>query len=127
MTFRQKILVIFAATFAGLVLSFVLGEIVLRLSAPSAFRLQNNQIILPKNRSYVYRNVGLRGSDPVIVHHKNSLGFRGAEPPADFDDRLTVIAVGGSTTECFLLIRRPFLAGTCGRKIADRFPKTVDQ
>ena len=37
------------------------------------------------------------------MHTKNSLGFRGAPPPRDFPDYLTIITIGGSTTECFYL------------------------
>ncbi|MFH1594982.1 MAG: SGNH/GDSL hydrolase family protein [Pseudomonadota bacterium] len=41
--------------------------------------------------------------DELVIHQKNSLGFRGPEPPPDFADYLTVVAIGGSTTECFEL------------------------
>ena len=37
--------------------------------------------------------------DEKIIHTKNSLGFRGDEPPDDFNPALTVVTVGGSTTE----------------------------
>jgi lysophospholipase L1-like esterase len=36
-----------------------------------------------------------------VVQQRNSLGFRGPEPPADFSQELTIVTVGGSTTECF--------------------------
>ena len=41
--------------------------------------------------------------DELIQFSTNSIGFRGAEPPRDFDRALTVVAVGGSTTECLFL------------------------
>jgi hypothetical protein len=47
--------------------------------------------------------VGLEGLEARIVHRKNSLGFRGPELPADYAERLSIIAVGGSTTECFYI------------------------
>jgi hypothetical protein len=37
------------------------------------------------------------------VHTKNSLGFRGPEKPEHFSDRTSIIAIGGSATECFYL------------------------
>jgi lysophospholipase L1-like esterase len=100
---RQKCLTVAVSLGVGLALAFGLGEVWLRVHAPASIRLMHDRIILPKNQIYLYQNTGLRGCDPRIVHHKNSLGFRGAEPPTDFADALTVVAVGGSTTECFYL------------------------
>jgi lysophospholipase L1-like esterase len=102
-TLTQKLLAVSISLVVGLLLVFGLGEIVLRLRAPTVIRVQNDKIILPRNQTYIYTNKELRGCDPRIVQHKNSLGFRGAEPPADFKDALTIVAVGGSTTECFYL------------------------
>jgi lysophospholipase L1-like esterase len=103
MKLLQKLILVAASSFISLILVLSLGEIAFRLRTPASMRLQNNHILLPRNRTYIFRNTGLRGCDTRIVHHKNSLGFRGAEPPKDFQDALTVIAVGGSTTECFYL------------------------
>jgi len=41
--------------------------------------------------------------DPVISTSWNHLGFRGEMPPQDFAGSLTIIAIGGSTTECTLI------------------------
>lgn len=41
--------------------------------------------------------------DPVIIHNKNSLGFRGPELPANFDKALSIVVVGGSTAEEYYL------------------------
>src|SRR5207244_3354931 len=38
------------------------------------------------------------GVAPVSYIHQNSLGFRGADPPTDFADWLSIITIGGSTT-----------------------------
>jgi lysophospholipase L1-like esterase len=87
----------------GLLLAFPLGEIYLRWRSPKAPTVQDNFLVLPTNRTYIYRNSDLRGCDPLIIHHTNSLGFRGPEFPANFKSTLTILAVGGSTTQCFYL------------------------
>lgn len=96
------------------VAAFAAGETVLSFYKPFELVVRGDRIVLPANREYVFRR-GDRGGrlraspwiaaklDPVIVHRKNRLGFRGEEPPASFADYLTIITVGGSTTECFYL------------------------
>ncbi len=85
-------------------LILVLGfcELVLRVYNPLGFRIKGNKIILPINKKEViYHENGLGKLDKVVIVQRNSLGFRGPEPPADFAKDLTIITVGGSTTECF--------------------------
>lgn len=36
--------------------------------------------------------------------HRNSIGLRGPDPPLDFAGALSIVAVGGSTTECVVII-----------------------
>lgn len=43
------------------------------------------------------------GLDESVTVIKNSIGFRGPEPPRNFNDHLTIITVGGSTTECIFV------------------------
>jgi hypothetical protein len=88
----------------GCVFAILLGEIILRIHNPFEARVKGDRIVLPANKKYVLANKDLPGIPPIIVHSKNSLGFRGPEMPSgDFDSTLTVVAVGGSTTECFYL------------------------
>jgi len=93
---------------AGLiVLSIIAGlvavEVGLRILSPIELRLQGTEIRLPHFREYVI-TAGPDSRLPESARHtRNSLGFRGPPPPADFDNHLTLIAVGGSTTECFAL------------------------
>jgi lysophospholipase L1-like esterase len=83
-----------------LVLSFC--ELVLRIYNPLGFRIKGNKLILPINKKeIIHHEHGLGKLDQVVIHQRNSLGFRGPEPPADFAKDLTIITVGGSTTECF--------------------------
>lgn len=77
-------------------------EIALRAHDPFGFRVHGNRLTLPMNTQWIWPG-GTAPFAPVIVHTKNSLGFRGPEPPLDFAHRLTVVCVGGSTTECMML------------------------
>ena len=45
----------------------------------------------------------LRGVSKKAVHSTNKWGMRGGTPPADWDRYETIIAVGGSTTQCYYL------------------------
>lgn len=89
--------------FVGLLVSFLVVEGVLRLYNPFGVRVRGDQIVLPKNQYYRFPNDSIESLPETIIHTKNSLGFRGPEPPENFEERLTVMAVGGSTTECFYL------------------------
>ena len=97
-----KLLVLLIST--GLALGA--AELVLRVRNPLGFRMRGNTLKLPANQVYDIRADERSRSDQLdahVVHTKNSLGFRGPEPPDDFKDWLTLVAVGGSTTECFYL------------------------
>jgi len=84
--------------------TLVLGicELILRIYNPLGFRIKGDRIILPINKKeIIHHEHGLGKLDKVVVHQRNSLGFRGPEPPPDFSRHLTIVTVGGSTTECF--------------------------
>lgn len=94
--FFKRIIYIFfllAVTLVGL-------EIILRFYNPFQFRLRGDQIILPVNIHLTIRNSINPKLDSVIQNNRNELGFRGPSRPADFASKLSIIAVGGSTTEC---------------------------
>ena len=87
-------------------IALVGAELVLRARNPFGFRMRGNTLVLTANKVYDIRADAKSRSDQIdahVVHTKNSLGFRGPEPPRDFADWLTMVAVGGSTTECFYL------------------------
>jgi hypothetical protein len=99
---RLKLLLVLIST----VLALGGAELVLRIRNPFGFRMRGNTLVLPANKVYDIKADASSRSDqlePHVIHTKNSLGFRGPEPPKDFADWLTVMAVGGSTTECFYL------------------------
>lgn len=87
--------------FISLILVLGVCEIILRVYNPLGFRIKGDKIILPVNKKEIIYHEGSGKLDPVVVHQRNSLGFRGPEPPGNFPDWLTIVAVGGSTTECF--------------------------
>ncbi|MGZ5302988.1 MAG: SGNH/GDSL hydrolase family protein [Bacteroidia bacterium] len=87
----------------GLLISVIVLEIFLRIYNPFSPRLKGNTIVIPANKRYIYKNDRIPGLDEKIIHTKNSLGFRGAEMPANFNRKISIIAVGGSTTECYVI------------------------
>ncbi len=90
--------------FLGFLFAFIILEAFLRIHDPFGFRIKNDRIVLPANKTYRFKNSKLKKFDADILVKKNSIGFRGEEPPKgkSFEDFLTIIAVGGSTTECAL-------------------------
>ncbi|MEX0595642.1 MAG: GDSL-type esterase/lipase family protein, partial [Candidatus Paceibacterota bacterium] len=75
-------------------------EIFLQFYNPFTSRIKIEKIILPKNTAYEIEQHETNVIDSIIIHTKNSLGFRGAEPNKN---KKKVICMGGSTTECFYL------------------------
>ena len=52
---------------------------------------------------YTFFNNKLRGVDRETVHKKNNLGFRGDPLPANDNNFIKIITIGGSTTECMYI------------------------
>jgi lysophospholipase L1-like esterase len=96
-------------------------ELVLQLYDPFGFRIKGARIVPAVNAVYQLRNLDIPGLDRSIVHTKNSLGFRGPEPPPDFERRLTIVAIGGSTTECYLVSDGKDWPSLLGRTLAGTF------
>jgi len=83
-----------------LAFTLIAAELLLRIYNPFPSSVVGDKIVLTRNYTRIFENNGIRGLDRRVFYKKNNLGFRGAEAPADFHDWLTIIAVGGSTTEC---------------------------
>jgi len=82
----------------------LLLELALRIHNPIEQRVKVNRIVLPVNRRYELANRDIPGIPGRIVHTKNGLGFRGPDKPVSgYDSTLSIIAIGGSTTECLYL------------------------
>jgi lysophospholipase L1-like esterase len=97
---RVGTLALLVASTAAAVL---LLEVFLRVVNPFGHRLRGDEIVLPTHTRHVLQNTLSSKLDREIVLTKNGLGFRGPEPPRDAPSWLTVVAIGGSTTECRFL------------------------
>lgn len=102
---RKRRLFIFRvlAVFLGTLVGLVLLEVSLRYFPPVQLRIRGGRIALPLNQQTVFKNTTISKVDAEITQTRNSIGFRGADPPADFSRTLSVVTVGGSTTECYYL------------------------
>ena len=89
--------------FVGLVLALGLLEVLLRIYNPFQSRIKGNRIVLVTNKQYHIRNNIIPSLEPVVTVTRNSLGFRGPDPPANLADDLSIVTIGGSTTKCFFL------------------------
>ncbi len=75
-------------------------ELFLRFYSPIEVRVSSGKTVLPKNQKYVLPNKSFDKLAKNAVHTKNSWGFRGEEwDPAS--ERVKLLFVGGSTTECY--------------------------
>lgn len=109
------------AFLGGLIVALFLVEVALQIYNPFQFRVRGDEITLPTNRRYVTTGVDQQGIDTRIVHTKNELGFRGPPPPEQFDEAMTIVSVGGSTTENLYLSDGDHWTAILGRKLEDVF------
>jgi len=105
----------------GCVLAFIAAETMLRLYNPFQFRIKGNKIKLPVYFHYNFELKNVKRLDKVVSHTKNSLGFRGEERPKKFEKYLTIITVGGSTTESFLIPDDKTWSAIIEKKIEESF------
>lgn len=110
-----------ALLFLGVGLSIGLLEVFLRVFNPLGSRLWGDRIVLQPNYTQTITNVRNPRLEPVIHFSRNSLGFRGPEPPRDFASSLTLLTLGGSTTECWFLSDGKDWPAVLGRRLAERF------
>jgi hypothetical protein len=87
----------------GIVIALLLLEVLLQIHNPLQARIKGNRIVLTTNKTYHIKNDIIKNLDPEITVTRNSLGFRGPNPPSDFGNYLSIVTIGGSTTQCFFL------------------------
>jgi lysophospholipase L1-like esterase len=106
-------------------LAFALGlvEIALRIHNPLGFSMKGYKIILPVNKNEVIQHSSWSKLDQTVYLHRNSLGFRGDEPPPDLDRWLSIVAVGGSTTICFELADNKTWVYVLGEQLKNNFQR----
>ena len=104
-------------------ITFILAalELVLRIYNPLSPRLKGDEIVLPINQTLHITNLHVAGLDSNIVHTKNSIGFRGQNPPKDLGNSLSILTVGGSTTECRFISDGKTWEDLLNEKIKHRF------
>src|SRR5215211_1089208 len=116
-TFLKKSLL----TLFGVVAALLLFEVILRFYNPLQARIKGVRIVLTTNQTYHIKNDIIKGLDPEIIITRNSLGFRGPELPADRDNYLTVVTIGGSTTQCFFLSDEQTWTAKLGKNLERSF------
>lgn len=77
-------------------------ELILRFYYPFTNKVRGREFELATNTTYRLVNDFNPRLDSIIIHHRNSLGFRGEEPHRSAS-KLFVLAIGGSTTACTYL------------------------
>jgi lysophospholipase L1-like esterase len=105
----------------GISISFVLFEGLLRIFQPIEYRVKGNKIKLPKDKKYHFINDKTDQLDKVISTSWNHMGFRGEMPPKNFSEYLTIIAIGGSTTECTVISDGKTWCDLLAGKIKEKF------
>jgi lysophospholipase L1-like esterase len=114
----------FSLLVLGCLVALVVLELLLRVYNPLEIRFKPDRIVLPVNKRYVLDNTGqFTKLPPRTLHTKNSLGFRGDPPPRDFRDYLTIVTIGGSTTECFYLSDSHTWPDLLGQELSQSFAK----
>lgn len=105
--------------------TLIAAEIILRIYNPFATSVAGDRVTIHTN-TIVQINNGPNslGLDESFTVSKNSLGFRGPEPPENFGDHLTIITVGGSTTECMLIPEDKTWTSLLGQQLQSSFPNT---
>lgn len=123
MSFIKKYSLNFALFIAGLSLSLVICEVTLKIYNPFHFRVRLDRIELLTNIKFETQNNEIKKLDKIVYHSKNSLGFRGDPPPDDFTNWLTIVAIGGSTTESFYVSDGKTWVDLLGKKLKKDIPK----
>mgnify|MGYP005848287547 CR=1 FL=1 len=103
------------------ILTLVVLELALRYVQPFGFTLKGHTIVLPTNTSVTYEVAPTEKLDPLVTVKKNSLGFRGENPPARFHSQLTLVTVGGSTTESILVPEQKTWTDILGKNLSNHF------
>ncbi|RAU21849.1 hypothetical protein CU669_11120 [Paramagnetospirillum kuznetsovii] len=107
----------------GCLVALGLGEVMFRIYNPLSDRLRGNTINFDRNLTRVIENNVSDKLDKVIYRTSNSIGFRGDNPPAFFDQKMTIVAVGGSTTECYYLTDGKTWPEQLGNLLKNKVPR----
>ncbi len=117
----RSILLNAIAIVIGALAAVLLLELLLQIHNPFLARIKGNRIVLLTKKKFHIRNYTIPSLDREITMTRNSIGFRGAEPPADFARYLSMFTVGGSTTQCFYLSDDKTWTARLGDRMARSF------
>ncbi len=109
------------AVLLGISVSLILLEGLLRVFQPIEYRVKGNKIKLLRDKKYQFINDKTDKLDKIIYSTRNHMGFRGEAAPKNFADYLTIIAVGGSTTECVLIADGKTWCDILADKLKEKF------
>jgi lysophospholipase L1-like esterase len=107
-----------------LIVVFVALEIILRIYNPFPAKIRGSKYKVLTNASFRFTNKFCPKLDSVIMVRTNSIGFRGPKPPTDMPRKLSILAVGGSTTICSLLSEGETWTDVVGDRLQQRFRDT---
>jgi hypothetical protein len=105
----------------GAIAALALLELLLTVHNPLGTRIKGRRIVLETNRTYTFQSRSMRGLDPEVTVHRNSVGFRGPDPPPDLERFLSLVTIGGSTTQCMYLSEDETWPSLIGRALARSF------
>ncbi len=103
MNWIKKIIKSIFKLLISLIIIFVVLELLLSFYDPMQMRIANDKIVLPANKHIIINNDFNPELSEEIIHTKNSLGFRGEEMPDSFEEYLSIVSLGGSTTEAYYI------------------------
>jgi lysophospholipase L1-like esterase len=98
---RSRLIINLSLLALSTLVSLGVAEVALRLISPGP--VFSSEFPLYPHRRRVMEFTTSEGHPETIVNSTNRLGFRGDEPPADWAHSLTILTVGGSTTQCYYL------------------------
>lgn len=108
----------------SLTVGLLIGEIAIRTLQPIELRIRGASINLARNMREVIANDRIPKIDKVIINTRNAIGFRGENPPVDFKRRLSLITVGGSTTQCYYITDGKTWTDELGKRLKKSFKPT---
>lgn len=101
----------------------LLVELLLQIHNPFLKRVKSGRVVLPAAEHLHVTNRTVPSLPPEITFTRNSLGFHGPEPPADFAGHLTVFTLGGSIAQGFYLSDGGDWPARLGSRLAGSFQR----
>lgn len=98
-------------------------EVFLRFYYPFPRSMKGGNWEMPANRTYTLHNDLNKRLEPVIINHRNSIGFRGEEPPVDIENKLSILTIGGSTTASSFISDGKTWTDVLGEKLKKQHPQ----